>query len=58
VPHYWIVDPSAETLLVYRWSEAGYVAALSAGRGETVRAEPFDAVPFPVGILFGEDPPE
>lgn len=28
---------------------------LTATRGETVHAEPFEPVPFPVGILFGDD---
>jgi Uma2 family endonuclease len=58
VPHYWICDPDTETLLVYRWSEAGYVAVLSAQRGERVRAEPFDAIEIAVGVLFGEEPPD
>jgi Uma2 family endonuclease len=56
VPHYWIVDPEHETLTVYRWTGEGYLAALTAGRGERVRAEPFQAVELPVGILFGEEP--
>jgi Uma2 family endonuclease len=58
VPHYWIVDPEGGTLVVYRWQEGGYLAVVTATRGETVRAEPFDAVALPVGILFGEDEPE
>ena len=44
VPHYWIVDPSEEGLLVYRWMEGGYQEVLSAERGERVRAEPFDGI--------------
>lgn len=56
VGHYWIVDPERRTLTVYRWTEEGYLAALSAQRGENVRAEPFDAIEIPVGALFGDDP--
>lgn len=56
VPHYWIVDGREETLTVYRWTADGYLVALSAERGERVRAEPFDAIEIAVGELFGDDP--
>ena len=56
VGHYWIVDPERELLVVQRWSADGYVVVLTAGRDETVRAEPFDAVELAVGELFGDDP--
>jgi Uma2 family endonuclease len=55
VPHYWIVDPDAQVLTVYRRRDTTYEVALTATRGETVRAEPFEAVELPVGILFGDD---
>jgi Uma2 family endonuclease len=57
IPHYWLVDPRAATLTVMRWSADGYIAVLTAERGESVRAEPFDAVELFVGTLFGDDPP-
>ncbi len=56
IGHYWMVDPREETLLVMRWSEAGYVTVLAARRGDVVRAEPFDAIEIEVGTLFGDDP--
>lgn len=56
VGHYWMVDPREESLLVMRWSEPGYVTVLAAGRGDTVRAEPFEAIELEVGTLFGDDP--
>jgi Uma2 family endonuclease len=56
VGHYWIVDPEREVLVVQRWSADGYLVVLTAGKGETVRAEPFDAVELVVGELFGDDP--
>jgi Uma2 family endonuclease len=56
VPHYWIADPEREVLVVYRWEQAGYLAVLTAERGDTVRAEPFGAVELPVGALFGDEP--
>ncbi len=55
VPHYWVIDPGAETLAVYRWQEEGYLHVISAEKGESVRAEPFDAVELSVGVLFGDD---
>lgn len=55
VPHYWLLDPEAEVLTVLRWSADGYVHVLDATTGETVRAEPFDAVEIVVSELFGRD---
>jgi Uma2 family endonuclease len=55
VPHYWIIDPAEETLSVLRWIQDGYVEILTAERSETVRAEPFEAMPPQVGIFFGDD---
>lgn len=57
IPHYWIVDPRDETLTAMRWAKDGYITVIRAERGETVRAEPFDAIEIVVGTLFGDDPP-
>jgi Uma2 family endonuclease len=56
VPHYWIVDPDLQVLTVYRYGNETYEVALTAGRDETVYAEPFDAVPLAVGVFFGDEP--
>jgi Uma2 family endonuclease len=56
VRHYWIVDPRDFTLTVMRWSPDGYVTLLRAERGESVHAEPFEAVELAVRALFGDDP--
>ena len=58
VPHYWIVDPMNELLTVHRWTPDGYLTVLTAERGERVRAEPFDTIEWPIGVLFGDDPDE
>jgi Uma2 family endonuclease len=58
VPHYWIVDPEQETLLVYRWAAEGYMEVLVAERGDVVRPEPFEAIPLAVGVVFGDDEEE
>jgi hypothetical protein len=55
VPHYWIVHPEQRMLLVQRWHADGYVTVLRATSGQTVRAEPFDAIEIDVGELFGEE---
>ena len=55
VPHYWVVDPRNESLVVYRYTPEGYLTALTAITGETVRAEPFDALEIRVGELFGHE---
>lgn len=57
VSYYWIVDPREATLTVMRWSQDGYVTLLRAESGESVRAEPFQAIELAVGALFGEDTP-
>lgn len=55
VPHYWLLDPRDETLAVYRWQKDGYLQVLAAKRGDVVRAEPFEAIELPVGVIFGDD---
>lgn len=55
IEHYWIVDPEHETLTVLRWTPEGYLTALTAGRADRVRAEPFGAIELSVGVLFGDE---
>lgn len=55
VPYYWIADPEEQILLVHRWSPDGYTVVQRAAAGETVRAEPFDAIELRVGVLFGDE---
>lgn len=58
VPYYWIADPLEQTLIVHRWEPAGYLVVNSAAAGDTVRAEPFEAVELRVSALFGIEPDE
>ena len=59
VPHYWVLDPIAETLIVYRWTEGGYLLVQSAQGEERIFAEPFVAVSISVrALLEGEDDDE
>lgn len=55
VPHYWLLEPRTETLLVLRWTPQGYLEVLAAGRGEVVRAEPFMEVDLAVSSLFWDE---
>lgn len=55
VPHYWVLNPEEKILVVHRWESKGYLVLLSASSGETVRAEPFDAIELRVGVLFGDE---
>ena len=58
VPYYWILNPVEKILVVHRLEPAGYLVLLSASSGETVRAEPFESVETPVGVLFGDEDEE
>ncbi len=55
VPHYRLLDPAAGTLRVMRWTEEGYLEALTATADETVHAEPFDAIAIHLRDVFGLD---
>jgi Uma2 family endonuclease len=58
VPHYWVLNAAEKILVVHRLEAAGYLIALSASAGETVRAEPFDDVELPVSVIFGDEDEE
>ncbi len=56
VPHYWLLDPIAETLVVHRWTDKGYLIVQSATGEERIAAEPFEAVRLSVrGLLEGDE---
>ncbi len=59
VGHYWVIDPPAGVLSVYRRTGEGYLLARTATRGERVALEPFDGVELDLDDLFdtGETPP-
>jgi Uma2 family endonuclease len=56
VPHYWLANPVERVLEVYRRTELAYALVLTAKSGQTIRAEPFDAVELNVDELFFADP--
>ena len=55
VLYYWILHPEEQMLIVQRWTSKGYLTILSASAGQTVRAQPFDAIEIRVSELFGDD---
>ena len=58
VPHYWIIDPVAGSLEVFRRLDLAYALVLVALRGQRARAEPFEALELKVAELLGADPEE
>jgi Uma2 family endonuclease len=54
VPHYWILDPQEQTLLVMRWSEPGYITVQTGLRGQRLRAEPFQEVELDMDDIFAD----
>ena len=55
VPYYWLLHPEEQMLIVQRWTANGYLTVPSASAGQTVRAQPFDAIEIRVAELFGDD---
>jgi Uma2 family endonuclease len=54
IAHYWVLDPALRRLLVYRWTERGYLVVVNATGEATVRAEPFDSIEVKVVELLGQ----
>lgn len=52
VHHVWLVDPAAKTLEVFRREGARWLLLGTWADEATVTAEPFDAVPFELGLLW------
>ena len=54
VPHYWIVDPVAVRLTVFRWHADGYLQIATHAPGDRAKIEPFEAAELDVARLFGD----
>lgn len=52
VAHVWLLDPLARTLEVLRRTPEGWLLALAARGGQTVRAEPFEALALGLAALW------
>jgi len=59
VAHAWLVDPLARTLEIFRREPSEWRLIATHAGAETVHAEPFDAVPLGLGMLWlGQTPTE
>lgn len=56
VGHVWLVDPLARLVEVLRLQGARYEILATHKDDESVRAEPFDAVPLDLGALWADLP--
>jgi Uma2 family endonuclease len=54
VGHAWLVDPVARTLEVLRRDDAAWALVATHHGDVAVRLEPFDAIEFPLGLLWAE----
>jgi len=52
VRHAWLVDPMARTLEVLRLDAGRWTILATHAGTEVVRAEPFEAVEFDMGLLW------
>jgi Uma2 family endonuclease len=52
VPHAWLVDPTLRRLEVLRLGASGHRMVETCHGDEAVRAEPFDAIELPLGVLW------
>jgi Uma2 family endonuclease len=57
VQHVWLVNPMARTLEVLRLESGRWIAAVTHGGDDPVRAEPFAAIELDLAALWGERPP-
>ena len=53
VPHVWLVDPDVRTLEVLRLTGPHYTFVASHSEDALLRAEPFEALEFKLGVLWG-----
>lgn len=56
VKHMWLLDPRAELLETFALDDGRWVVGPTFDNAAEVRAEPFDAIAFPLTILWPLDP--
>jgi Uma2 family endonuclease len=57
VPHLWLLDPSTKLLEAFALAAGQWLLLATVEPGEEVRMAPFDAVGFPLDVLFPFDEP-
>ncbi len=53
VQHLWLIDPNLETLEAYRLQKDRWVLLTTLDGNKPVCVEPFDAIEFPLSVLWG-----
>ena len=57
VPWYWRIDVPSANVLVFEWTDKGYVMKHSLFRDDgKVRIPPFEATQIEIGVLLGDEP--
>jgi hypothetical protein len=56
VAHAWLVNPAERTLEVLRLRDRAWTIVAVCTGSETVRLEPFDAIPLALGLLWADSP--
>jgi Uma2 family endonuclease len=57
VSYFWIVDPRSQLLEAFKLQEKKWVLIGTVIAGQEVSIEPFNAISFPLSVLFPFDPP-
>ncbi len=57
VSHLWFLDPDQKTLEVFKRGDEYWSLQKTFGGNDNVRAEPFDAISFSLGVLWPYDTP-
>ncbi len=52
VPYYWLIDWSSQTVTNLTWTDADYVVSGVFGKGDVIKAVPFEQAQFSVEELF------
>jgi len=52
VPHLWLVDPTARTLEAFDLRDGAWTLIAALKEAEDVRVPPFDAIAFPLSVLW------
>ena len=53
VQHLWLIDPNLETLEAYKLQNDKWVLLTTLDGNKPVSVEPFDAIEFPLSVLWG-----
>ena len=58
IPHLWLLDPRSRVLEVFQLTAGHWLLAATFSGNQDVRAVPFDATAFPLGLMWPLDQPD